>query len=146
MLTGAQMSYNQSMRFGAVDLIERCAEDRIKDEENLNEIEQEDDEGEEEENQLDEEEMRDTIGKKLTGTHDLENEMLEEELEGTIIGAIDHHKYQDESTRRDANTTGRTTGLSFQPMLFQSTAIEHLINEAENSVSHRSKEENELSH
>ena len=71
----------------------------------------------------------------------LTNEMLEEELEGTIIGAIDHHKYQDESTRRDANTTGRTTGLSFQPMLFQSTAIEHLINEAENSVSHRSKEE-----
>jgi hypothetical protein len=39
--TTGLLTYNQSERFGTANLIDRCAEDRIKDEENLGEIEQE---------------------------------------------------------------------------------------------------------
>jgi hypothetical protein len=57
-------------------LIDRCAEDRLKDEENLDEIEQEVEEDlentENDEQELNEEEMKDTIEKKLTATNELE--------------------------------------------------------------------------
>lgn len=127
-----QLSYNQSQRFGTVNLIERCAEDRIKDEENLDEIEQEvEEEFTETDPELNEDEMRDTIEKKLTST----NEVIEiHEGEGAIVGGV-KGKEVDESTRRDL--TGRSTGFTYRPAPNETIGIENLISEAENSVSNR---------
>lgn len=87
--TGAQLTYNQSSRFGTINLIERCAEDRIKDEENLDEgddnIEEEEDNGD---NVVveEEEEMRGTIERKLINTQGVEFEI--KDRGGLVFGQM----------------------------------------------------------
>jgi hypothetical protein len=79
--------------------------------------------------------MRDTIEKKLTATDEIEI------TESGIIGGVKGGKDVDESTRRDINITGRSTGFTYQPGINEST-IDNLINEAETSVSNRGKKTN----
>lgn len=111
---GEDISYNQSMRFDSRNLIERCVEDRIKDEENLDQAEnyQKDifgGENNEEEENLNEDGLRITVEKKLTATSEIDlnadNRM--------VVGAVQKKDgVADESTRRDINFTA--TGLSYR--------------------------------
>jgi hypothetical protein len=82
----------------------------------------------ENEQELNEEEMRDTIEMKLTST----NEAIEiHEGEGAIVGDIKgKDTVGDESTRRDINMTGRSTGFTYRPGLNETLVVDNLITEA----------------
>ena len=108
-----KISYSQSMRFDSRSLIERCVEDRIRDEENLDQNEQQrkdflGTQGSEEEAELNEEELGNTVEKKLTSTSEIELHAANRTIIG---GAKKHDGVADESTRRDINFTA--TGLSY---------------------------------
>lgn len=114
------ISYNQSMRFDSRNLIERCAEDRLKDEENLDQTEYhksaffgtqgtQNDHVEPDEEELNDEGMRITVEKKLTSTSEIDLQAANR----TIVGGVKKSDgVADESTRRDINFTA--TGLSYQ--------------------------------